>query len=157
MGKPPADLDLIAEPFMDNPLIMIAPRTIRLRGRKIRLAELEGEDFVVREPGSGTRVAMERFFAEQGFVHQKGMELMGNEAVKQGVEAGFRACGCFNPHGRAGVNAKPASTSTCSRTTHHAALVRGTPSREKAFRDRAIVSRFCSSRRRRRALGELGS
>ncbi len=90
MGKPPADLDLIAEPFMDNPLIMIAPPDHPLAGKKkIRLAELEGEDFVVREPGSGTRVAMERFFAEQGFVHQKGMELMGNEAVKQGVEAGL--------------------------------------------------------------------
>ncbi len=90
MGKPPADLDLIAEPFMDNPLIMIAPPDHPLAGKKkIRIAELEGEDFVVREPGSGTRVAMERFFAEQGFVHQKGMELMGNEAVKQGVEAGL--------------------------------------------------------------------
>jgi DNA-binding transcriptional LysR family regulator len=90
MGKPPADLDLIAEPFMDNPLIMIAPPDHPLAGKKkIRITELEGEDFVVREPGSGTRVAMERFFAEQGFVHQKGMELMGNEAVKQGVEAGL--------------------------------------------------------------------
>lgn len=90
MGKPPADLDLIAEPFMDNPLIMIASPDHPLAGKKnVRLTELEGEDFVVREPGSGTRVAMERFFAEQGFVHQKGMELMGNEAVKQGVEAGL--------------------------------------------------------------------
>jgi len=90
MGKPPADLDLIAEPFMDNPLIMIASPDHPLAGKKnVRLTELEGEDFVVREPGSGTRVAMERFFAEQGFAHQKGMELMGNEAVKQGVEAGL--------------------------------------------------------------------
>jgi DNA-binding transcriptional LysR family regulator len=90
MGKPPADLDLIAEPFMDNPLIMIASPDHPLAGKKnVRLTELEGEDFVVREPGSGTRVAMERFFAEQGFIHQKGMELMGNEAVKQGVEAGL--------------------------------------------------------------------
>lgn len=90
MGKPPADLDLIAEPFMENPLIMIASPDHPLAGKKnVRLTELEGEDFVVREPGSGTRVAMERFFAEQCFVHQKGMELMGNEAVKQGVEAGL--------------------------------------------------------------------
>ena len=32
---------------------------------------------------------MERFFVEQDFSYKKGMELMGNEAVKQGVEAGL--------------------------------------------------------------------
>jgi len=57
--------------------------------KNIHLADLQDEDFVVREPGSGTRVAMERFFSEQDFVYRKGMELMGNEAVKQGVEAGL--------------------------------------------------------------------
>ncbi|MGA0342895.1 MAG: LysR family transcriptional regulator [Arenicellales bacterium] len=90
MGKPPADLDLVAEPFMDNPLIMVAPPDHSLAQKKnIHLADLQDEDFVVREPGSGTRVAMERFFSEQDFVYRKGMELMGNEAVKQGVEAGL--------------------------------------------------------------------
>ncbi len=38
------------------------------------------------------------------------MELMGNEAVKQGVEAGLGFAVVSSPHGRAGVNAKPAGT-----------------------------------------------
>ena len=90
MGKPPADMELVSEPFMDNPLIMIAPPDHALAGRRhIPLEKLADEDFVVREPGSGTRAAMERFFSEKKFTFRKSMELMGNEAVKQGVEAGL--------------------------------------------------------------------
>ena len=75
---------------MDNPLIVIAsPDHLLANARKIALADLAEAHFVVREPGSGTRVAMERFFSDQGFRYQKSMELMGNEAVKQGVEAGL--------------------------------------------------------------------
>ena len=90
MGKPPANLDLVSESFMDNPLIVIAPPDHPLaKARQIPLTDLAEAHFVVREPGSGTRVAMERFFSGQGFSYQKSMELMGNEAVKQGVEAGL--------------------------------------------------------------------
>ena len=90
MGKPPANLDLVSESFMDNPLIVIAPPDHPLaKARQIPLTDLTEAHFVVREPGSGTRVAMERFFSGQGFSYQKSMELMGNEAVKQGVEAGL--------------------------------------------------------------------
>jgi DNA-binding transcriptional LysR family regulator len=71
-------------------LIVIAPPDHPLATkRQISLVDLSTEHFVVREPGSGTRVAMERFFADQEFRYQKSMELMGNEAVKQGVEAGL--------------------------------------------------------------------
>ncbi len=90
MGKPPTGLDLVAAPFMDNPLVMIAPPDHRFaNGRNIPLCELAGEIFVVREPGSGTRIAMERYFAEHGFEHTAGTELTGNEAIKQSVEAGL--------------------------------------------------------------------
>jgi len=90
MGKPPADMDLISESFMDNPLIVIAAPDHPLANHKqIPLSDFSEAHFVVREPGSGTRVAMERFFADEDFSYQKSMELMGNEAVKQGVEAGL--------------------------------------------------------------------
>jgi DNA-binding transcriptional LysR family regulator len=90
MGKPPADMDLVSESFMDNPLIVIAPPDHPLATNKqIPLSDFSEAHFVVREPGSGTRVAMERFFVDQDFSYRKSMELMGNEAVKQGVEAGL--------------------------------------------------------------------
>jgi DNA-binding transcriptional LysR family regulator len=69
--------------------VIASPDHPLANARKIALADLAEAHFVVREPGSGTRVAMERFFSDQGFRYQKSMELMGNEAVKQGVEAGL--------------------------------------------------------------------
>lgn len=43
----------------------------------------------MREPGSGTRIAMERFFAERGMRLKTGMEVGSNEAIKQSVQAGL--------------------------------------------------------------------
>jgi DNA-binding transcriptional LysR family regulator len=90
MGRPPEDADLVAEPFMDNPLVVIAPAAHALAGqREIPMARLADEPFVVRERGSGTRIAMEKSFAEQGRSLKTGMEMTSNEAIKQAVEAGL--------------------------------------------------------------------
>lgn len=90
MGQPPEELDLVAEPFMDNPLVVIAaPDHPFIRRRRIPLADLQGDSFVVREPASGTRSAMERFFAEHGVRLRTGMEMRSNEAVQQAVQAGL--------------------------------------------------------------------
>lgn len=90
MGKPPEELDLITEPFMDNPLVVIAPPDHPLVPEKaISMERLQQETFVVREPGSGTRIAMERFFSERGVRLTTGMEMTSNEAIKQAVEAGL--------------------------------------------------------------------
>ena len=90
MGRPPEDADLIAEPFMDNPLVVIAPAGHPLAGQRvIPMARLADEPFVVRERGSGTRIAMEKSFAEQGRSLKTGMEMTSNEAIKQAVEAGL--------------------------------------------------------------------
>jgi DNA-binding transcriptional LysR family regulator len=56
---------------------------------KIPLARLQEETFLVREPGSGTRIAMERFFNERGMKLKTGMEVGSNEAIKQSVQAGL--------------------------------------------------------------------
>ena len=45
--------------------------------------------FVTREPGSGTRMLMERFFAEAGATFRTGMEVDSNETIKQAVMAGL--------------------------------------------------------------------
>jgi len=45
--------------------------------------------FIFREPGSGTRVVMEKFIAKNKLPIHKKMELTSNEAVKQAVIAGL--------------------------------------------------------------------
>jgi len=90
MGLPPEDLELESEPFMDNPMVVIAPPGHPLAGaERIPLAQLAAETFVVREPGSGTRIAMERFFDTQGLRLRLGMEMTRNETIKQAVRAGL--------------------------------------------------------------------
>jgi DNA-binding transcriptional LysR family regulator len=90
MGVPPGDVDVESEVFMDNPLVVIAPPTHPLADeRQIPVARLASEVFVMREPGSGTRQAMERFFKEQGMSIRHGMQMTRNEAVKQAVRSGL--------------------------------------------------------------------
>ncbi len=90
MGQPPAEADVEAEPFLENPLVVVAPPDHPLASRKkISLQRLQEETFLVREPGSGTRIAMERFFSEHGMKLRTGMEVGSNEAIKQSVQAGL--------------------------------------------------------------------
>ncbi len=90
MGQPPAEADVDAEPFMENPLVIVAPPEHPLAKKKrIPLKRLQEEIFLVREPGSGTRIAMERFFNERGMKLKTGMEVGSNEAIKQSVQAGL--------------------------------------------------------------------
>ena len=90
MGQPPKDSQVEAIPFMANPLIVVAPPEHRLARRK-RIAQkaLEKEVFLTREPGSGTRGAMERFFREQKLKLTTGMEMGSLSSIKQGVRAGL--------------------------------------------------------------------
>jgi DNA-binding transcriptional LysR family regulator len=90
MGRPPEGHDLVAESFMENPLIVIAPPEHPLSAKRgIALKELQNETFLMREQGSGTRGAVERFFAEHQMPINASMEMNTNEAIKQGVEVGL--------------------------------------------------------------------
>ena len=90
MGMPPEGLDLVAEGFMPNPLVVIAPPSHSLAtATQVPLEWLQGEAFLMREQGSGTRSLMERVFAEKGLTPTTPIEMSGTEAIKQGVEAGL--------------------------------------------------------------------
>lgn len=90
MGRPPEDADLVTEPFADNPLVVIAAPDHPLAGKKsIPLYMLQDQTFVVREQGSGTRTAMQRFFDEHNLRVTSSMEMNENEAIKQAVQAGM--------------------------------------------------------------------
>jgi LysR family transcriptional regulator, low CO2-responsive transcriptional regulator len=90
MGTAPRRLDTVAAPFARHPLVVIAHPGHPLAHRKrIPLTALEAETFIVREPGSGTRSAMERFFTERRINVRVGMEISSNETIKQAVMAGM--------------------------------------------------------------------
>lgn len=90
MGRTPPDLDCLAVPFATNPLgVISAPEHPLSRRRNAPLSILDGQEFVVRESGSGTRQAMQRLFAEHGIEPRIVMEIASNETIKQAVMAGM--------------------------------------------------------------------
>ena len=90
LGQPPEEVDAIADPFLDNPLIVLAPADHPLAHVKnIPLQRLAEEPFLVREAGSGTRIATEQLFAHHNLKIRVRMELGSNEAIKQAVIGGL--------------------------------------------------------------------
>jgi len=102
MSMPPEDLDLERHAFLSNPLEIVARAGHPLAGRRhLPLAELAPLRFILRERGSGTRLAGDRHFASLGFRPDVRMELGGNEAIKQAVAAGL-GLGVVSRHALAG-------------------------------------------------------
>jgi DNA-binding transcriptional LysR family regulator len=90
LGQPPEGLDIIAKPFLDNPLVVIAaPDHPLAKLKRVKFARLAEETFLSREQGSGTRSAMERVFAQHKIQPHISMEMETNEAIKQAVHAGM--------------------------------------------------------------------
>jgi DNA-binding transcriptional LysR family regulator len=90
MGRSPQALDTIAEPFAQNPHVIVAAPDHPLAARRRILVEtIARETFIVREPGSGTRLAMQNFFDERRVPCKVGMEMASNETIKQAVMAGM--------------------------------------------------------------------
>lgn len=90
MGRPPKEIEARAEAFAAHPLVFVAaPGHPLAELPAIPPAALAGYPFVVREPGSGTRAAMEAFFQEHGLNPTIGMEVASNETIKHAVMAGL--------------------------------------------------------------------
>lgn len=88
MGQVPEQLHVTAHQFLESPLVVIAPPQHPLVGQaNIPLTRLVQEPILIREVGSGTRLAMERCFAAHSLELQTDMELGSSEAIKQGVMA----------------------------------------------------------------------
>jgi DNA-binding transcriptional LysR family regulator len=90
LGQPPAHLDISLCPFLENPLVVIAPHNHPLAKEKnISLQRLGEEPFIMREAGSGTRMAVESFCAKNGVSLNVEMEIGSNEAIKQAIVGGL--------------------------------------------------------------------
>lgn len=86
----PEHFDVNCHPFLENPLVVLAPSDHPLADEKnISLQRLSKEPFIVREPGSGTRTAVQKLFDEQGISLKVKLELGSNEAIKQAIAGGL--------------------------------------------------------------------
>ncbi|KYC39446.1 LysR family transcriptional regulator [Scytonema hofmannii PCC 7110] len=90
MSQVPEHLDVSYQPFLPNPLVVLAPINHPLAGEKnIPVQRLSEEPFIMREPGSGTRRAVQKLFDEQGVTVKVKLELGSNEAIKQAIAGGL--------------------------------------------------------------------
>lgn len=90
MGRPPREFATRAEPFAVHPhVIVTAPDHPLTQAEHAGAAALAHYGFIVREPGSGTRAAMEQYFEEHRIAPHVVMEMASNETIKQAVMAGM--------------------------------------------------------------------
>ena len=90
MSTPPTDIELDDKIFLPNPLVLIAsPSHPLVKRRKLSIDKLAGERFILREKGSGTRMAVDRHFRKLKFHPSLRLELGSNEAIKQAVAGGL--------------------------------------------------------------------
>lgn len=88
MGRPPEEVPHVAEPFLPDEMVVIAaPSHPLAKVKRIPVEHLQKEVFILREVGSGTRLAAEEFFKERGVKLSVGLELGDNSAVKEAVAA----------------------------------------------------------------------
>ena len=90
MSMPPDDLHLTDEVLMPNPIVVIAASSDPLAKQKnISLNDLSRHRFIMRESGSGTRMAADQYFRKKKFHPDVRLELGSNEAVKESVAGGL--------------------------------------------------------------------
>jgi LysR family transcriptional regulator, low CO2-responsive transcriptional regulator len=89
-SQSPDNIDVHCHSFLDNPLVVLASRNHPLaREKYIPIERLNGEAFIIRESGSGTRQAVEKLLHEHDISIKVRLELGSNEAIKQAVAGGL--------------------------------------------------------------------
>jgi LysR family transcriptional regulator, low CO2-responsive transcriptional regulator len=88
-GTPPGDERLAAEPLMDNEIVCVtAPDDPLAGGAPLGGPALTERVWLLREPGSGTRLLNERYLATQEATPRT-LTLGSNGAIKQAVRSGL--------------------------------------------------------------------
>ncbi|WP_374640678.1 LysR substrate-binding domain-containing protein [Hydrogenophaga sp.] len=90
MGRPPTELATRAEPFAAHPHVFVAATDHPLLNIGHPTVEsLRPYGFILRERGSGTRAALEKFLEKSRMEPRVVMEMTSNETIKQAVMAGM--------------------------------------------------------------------
>lgn len=84
------DPQLDIKTFLEDELVLVAPRQHPLAAKKfVEKEDLKDCVFVIREEGSGTRLAVEEIFQKIDFRPSKIVTLGSTQAIKEAVEAGL--------------------------------------------------------------------
>jgi LysR family transcriptional regulator, low CO2-responsive transcriptional regulator len=90
MGRPPRGWPSRAEPFAMHPHVLVTAVDHRFVAlEEVPAAALANEGFIVREPGSGTRAALDEYLAAHHVVPRVAMQMSSNESIKQAVMSGM--------------------------------------------------------------------
>jgi DNA-binding transcriptional LysR family regulator len=88
VGPPVPYAELAMEEYVRDEMVLIVSPRHRLAGRAtVSAAQLEGEPFILREPGSGTREVIEAEMQRARVSLRGAMEFGSTEAVKEAVAA----------------------------------------------------------------------
>ncbi|KZY29436.1 hypothetical protein A3731_26465, partial [Roseovarius sp. HI0049] len=88
MGRPPRRIEVTAHQFARHPYVLIShPDHPLARFRHLRRTDLAAHSFLVREPGSGTRMVHEHYFQSVGLSLPRSQEMDSNANIKQAVMA----------------------------------------------------------------------
>jgi len=89
-SHPPSGEQVLSARIIKNPLQLIAPKDHWAVGRQqIRFSELKQERFIMREPGSATRLMFESWCSAQGIALSDTMQIESNEAIRLSVASGL--------------------------------------------------------------------
>lgn len=90
MGMVPNDKPMFSIPFLNNELIAVAPQNHPLLTQQdVTLNTFLEHNLLLREAGSGSRLALELHCQKQRIRLQAGMEIGSNDAIKHAVIAGL--------------------------------------------------------------------
>lgn len=89
--------DFIVRRWLSDELIVVAAPGHPLAARRATLKQLAAATWIVREPGSGTREASDRWLSAELARVEVELELGSNEAVKRAVASGL-GIGCLSSH-----------------------------------------------------------
>jgi len=88
--EPPQGREVVTQAVIPNPLVVLAPASHPLaREKDISFERLQHEPFLLREPGSPTRMLVLRLFARHGIVPKSRIEFSSDEAVREAICAGL--------------------------------------------------------------------
>lgn len=89
-GSPLEREDVVTQALLSNPLVVFARDDHPLaNARQISFERIAAEPFLLREPGSGTRLLATKLFEQRGLAPRIRLELSTDEAIKEAILAGL--------------------------------------------------------------------
>ncbi|MCF1428324.1 MAG: LysR family transcriptional regulator [Shewanella sp.] len=89
-SHPPSGEQVRAARIIQNPLQLIAPSSHWAAGQsQLDFSQLSTERFLIREPGSASRMMFESWLSRQGYELSRTMQIESNEAIRLSVASGL--------------------------------------------------------------------